>query len=72
MQHFSMNIHKNTEHSRIFCNVPLQNSKSEIRKKLKPTLYLQKSLLASIFNGIVPLESNNKFSYKTPMVKQAN
>ena len=41
MPHFSMNIHKNTEHSRIFCIVPLQNSKSEIRKKLKPTLHLR-------------------------------
>lgn len=40
MQHFSINIHKNTEHSGIFHIVPLQNLKSEIRKTLKPTLYL--------------------------------
>lgn len=67
-----MDIHKNTEHSCIFWIVPLQNPKFKI-KKLNPEQYLNsKNPLASIFNGVVPLECTYKFSDKIPMVKQAN
>lgn len=75
MPHFSMNIHNNTEYSRIFCIVPLQNSKSEIRTKIKTHSSstwqkVHEQVFSMAFS--VPLESNNKFIYKTPMVKQAN
>lgn len=74
MQHFSMNIYIKILNIHVFFALyPCKIQNPEIRKKLKPTLYLHgKSPLESIFNGIVPMESNNKFSDKTTMVKQAN